>query len=251
VLPYQDYHLSNEDIGKIEYLLKKSSFNPERIFSLILEMLSNIINQQFIIDEKNWNKNKSNRNFLTTYLNNIYSTEINWQNETFFENSMLRHLINVNNYYHNYSVTRGAKKYYSKIIKEQGGEYCVLCGSRLNLEVDHIIPVRRGGSIESVQNMQILCSSCNKTKNDNLNDFLPEILKNHLSSRISKQLSYKVLYDNSILNVNRKIGQLGVCQMCGCDASQKTLYVIVNVPFSAANYSNLLVLCSDCRKRRH
>jgi 5-methylcytosine-specific restriction endonuclease McrA len=44
---------------------------------------------------------------------------------------------------------------------------CVVCGSRKNLEYDHIIPVSRGGS-NTERNIQLLCSLCNKKKSDNI-----------------------------------------------------------------------------------
>jgi len=40
---------------------------------------------------------------------------------------------------------------------------CVQCGSKLNLEFDHIIPVIEGGSSTS-RNIQLLCEACNRKK---------------------------------------------------------------------------------------
>jgi HNH endonuclease len=45
--------------------------------------------------------------------------------------------------------------------RDQG--LCVNCGSKENLQFDHIIPIAQGGAT-SVKNLQILCQSCNLSK---------------------------------------------------------------------------------------
>jgi 5-methylcytosine-specific restriction endonuclease McrA len=44
---------------------------------------------------------------------------------------------------------------------------CVSCGSRENLEYDHIIPISRGGN-NTVRNIELLCEKCNRTKHDKI-----------------------------------------------------------------------------------
>jgi len=44
---------------------------------------------------------------------------------------------------------------------------CVKCGSKENLEYDHIIPLSKGGS-NTARNIQLLCETCNRAKGDSL-----------------------------------------------------------------------------------
>ncbi|MBA7544890.1 hypothetical protein ES705_37251 [subsurface metagenome] len=50
-------------------------------------------------------------------------------------------------------------------ILEKCNYRCMKCGIKDNLEVDHIIPLSRGGR-EDEDNMQILCSKCNRKKHN-------------------------------------------------------------------------------------
>ena len=42
---------------------------------------------------------------------------------------------------------------------------CKKCGSRKNLEYDHIIPIAKGGS-NTARNIELLCEACNRAKSD-------------------------------------------------------------------------------------
>lgn len=49
-----------------------------------------------------------------------------------------------------------------EVWRRDGGK-CVKCGSRENLEYDHIIPVSKGGG-NTARNIELLCESCNRSK---------------------------------------------------------------------------------------
>jgi len=62
-----------------------------------------------------------------------------------------------------------------KAVMDRDKKKCVECGSKRRLEIDHIIPVSQNGT-SSIDNLQVLCRSCNRKKHNTLQS--PE----HLSS---------------------------------------------------------------------
>jgi len=54
-----------------------------------------------------------------------------------------------------------------KAVWARDGGRCVYCGDASNLEFDHVIPYSKGGA-DSVENLQILCRRCNRSKGANI-----------------------------------------------------------------------------------
>jgi hypothetical protein len=52
-------------------------------------------------------------------------------------------------------------------VFERDGGRCVECGSRFEIQYDHVIPVALGGA-GTVENLQILCAPCNQAKGASL-----------------------------------------------------------------------------------
>jgi hypothetical protein len=64
--------------------------------------------------------------------------------------------------------SRYIPKAFKKIVWLRDEGKCVECGNAENLEYDHIIPFSKGGA-NTVRNIQILCSKCNKKKSNKIN----------------------------------------------------------------------------------
>jgi len=57
---------------------------------------------------------------------------------------------------------RNYKTIFNKLLHKYNFS-CVHCGTKENLSIDHIKPVSKGGT-DDIDNLQILCKSCNSKK---------------------------------------------------------------------------------------
>lgn len=49
-------------------------------------------------------------------------------------------------------------------VLHRDGYKCVRCGSRNDLQADHVVPLSVGGEPFGLDNLQTLCGTCNRTK---------------------------------------------------------------------------------------
>lgn len=54
-----------------------------------------------------------------------------------------------------------------RAIFERDGGRCVECGGSFDLQYDHILPVAHGGAT-TLENLQLLCADCNRSKSDSI-----------------------------------------------------------------------------------
>lgn len=58
-------------------------------------------------------------------------------------------------------------------VLEAYGNVCLRCGAKENIQIDHVVPLSKGGT-NLLENLQPLCRSCNARKSDrNSDDFRP------------------------------------------------------------------------------
>ena len=65
------------------------------------------------------------------------------------------------------------REWYERLTRSYG-EYCANCDERQNLVLDHVIPIAKGG-LSRLDNLQVLCSTCNRIKGKLLIDCRPFI----------------------------------------------------------------------------
>lgn len=103
-----------------------------------------------------------------------------------------------------WSHRRNADGYVSGTIRyevlKRAGSRCELCGvsaESRSLEIDHIIPRSKGGS-DDISNFQVLCTSCNGTKNNRDDTDFRGVLASY-ENRLSGCLFCEIPHDRIIL----------------------------------------------------
>jgi 5-methylcytosine-specific restriction endonuclease McrA len=223
-----------EDFSELSGLLGEKERN-------ILKIASNsLIFQKLVFSESVWSKICNKRNLIIEKLCSLYQN-IPWQEIKINGESLWKFVNRLNVSVHTSAKTKGGILYKKQVAFIQKGEYCILCGSKENIHVDHIISVNAGGPQNDIHNMQLLCEQCNLGKS-NFSFYDVSIAINVIDEESAK-LRYRVLLDQGQAT---KKGVIGFCSECGLDASEKELKVVKKFSEMSYSYANLIVKCKQC-----
>ena len=93
-------------------------------------------------------------------------------------------------------------------VFKRDGFCCQYCGSKpptVVLEIDHVIPVSRGGG-NHIDNLITACFDCNRGKSDSLLSAIPQSLEER-QALIAEKLAQVKAYDRLLKTVRRKEDQ--------------------------------------------
>lgn len=96
-------------------------------------------------------------------------------------------------------------------IKERDGNKCNYCGSVDMLEIDHIIPISRGGN-STEDNLQVLCKSCNSAKSNHIVNHKESIKQKRVVFNENSNQPQSI--DNSITNQHQSKHDSSMNQGC-------------------------------------
>ncbi len=153
---------SETKFNNIEKQLIDSSIISDKVYNIAAHVIVNYVNKNYDIIYK--------KDRYVEY-NELVSIYEEWKNSKKYKvtTEKERKLMN-------YSLRE-------EVLKRDGYK-CVVCGKTeqdgVRLEIDHIIPVSKGGQ-STISNLQTLCSSCNAKKNTQDNDsFKKRFIKDKL-----------------------------------------------------------------------
>jgi hypothetical protein len=121
--------------------------------------------QRLVFSEAVWRSINNNRTRVYDKLIEVYP-EVAWREVKIAGDPIWQFVNRLNNSVHTNAKTRGGGKHKTQVIALQGGEFCLLCGSRDRPQVDHIVAVNLGGSKDDISNLQLLCERCNAAKSN-------------------------------------------------------------------------------------
>ena len=81
-------------------------------------------------------------------------------------------------------------KYFENNDSNHGWYTCVRCGRKFrkdDVDIDHIIPQSYGGS-DNINNLQVMCKHCNRSKQDDIDFNTVKDLSNNIAKKHQKKV---------------------------------------------------------------
>jgi hypothetical protein len=228
----------------LDELLAQAGSDAPRVRQILVEVARNLLEARLVVNGDLWHRMSQNDSFAMQFLTDVLgSPGKSWDETLLLGQPAIATLRAVNRRAHAFTTTRGGASFRAAVIRDQGGEFCSMCGRLDGLAVDHVTPVSLGGSQGDVRNMQMLCDSCNLGKSAMKDRLLPVAVALRPGSDIPPSLRFKHLLLDSI-EVNGRTR--GVCR-CGQHASANVaLEASVRPANAAANILTLTTRCTVC-----
>jgi hypothetical protein len=229
---------------RLDELLAQAGSDEPRVRKILTEVLLNLLEARLVVNGDLWHRVSQNDAFAMQFLTGVLgSPGKSWDDTALLGQPALSTLRSVNRRAHAFTTTQGGASFRAAVIRDQGGEFCSMCGRLDMLAVDHITPVSLGGSQDDVRNMQMLCNPCNLGKSAMKDRLLPVAVALRPGSDIPPSLRFKHLLLDSVEVQGRT---RGVCR-CGQQASTTVvLQVTVGPANAAANILTLTTRCNMC-----
>lgn len=148
-----------------------------------LIFLVKVITEKRHIPHNNFWNNQIGRNVAS----NLYFQRWNNQQENPYLTDLMR-LHEVNSSPQKPNKDKLSKSTKRKKLFEEWNGICIGCKQRVHsrfMELDHIKPRSKGGS-DHIENLQLLCSDCNRKKRDKDNDVFMKEMEDERKSKIFK-----------------------------------------------------------------
>lgn len=121
---------------------------------------------------------------------------------------------------------------------------CMKCGRLVDLSIDHVLPLSRGGS-DDFNNLQALCTTCNKRKGSFIEwglfsrisiwlhcDELIERTRNEFKTIVGAIQASAARQENMVANMSSRLGQIKPADTAALQAKIETAHSLVHMQTS-------------------
>ena len=190
-MPEQDLDL-DEVLGQIRERVETCGVLRDNAARLTLRMTTLLSEQAMMVRGEDWRRKGDFDGYIQEVLTAVLGGG-DWYERRILSEPPIHRLRRINRRAYSENQTKGGSAFRQRIVAEQGGEYCILCGAEDNLQVDHIVPVSQAGDEDRISNLQLLCNQCNGGKNASADYLMPVLSRSSISDEATPAQRYYVL----------------------------------------------------------